>query len=314
MAEKPAVETENKEPAPETAAELKPDSVAQEEKTPEQPKQENAQEQAQENGLAQTNVQAQGNGQTQTQGSKPSQKPKRKHKKKHYVLRAVIILAVLAAAFLCAHLSYFNVNGIAVIGNEEVSDEEIIKLSGIKTGESVFDVHPLLVQHDIKKNLYIEKVNVNRKPPDKVEIIVKERGMLAQFRKDEKFVITDSEGMVLDISKEAHKATLIEGLTVTAAEKKETIGIKQEWKLERALDLMKTTEENDLYFKRIVFNGSKVDAYIYDTLKCSGKYDNLMSAITSGTLKKVIYDLYQKNIEKGTVNVYNNDYCFFTPN
>ena len=32
-----------------------------------------------------------------------------------------------------------------------------------------------------------------------------------------------------------------------------------------------------------------------------------------GTLKKVIYDLYQKGTEKGTVNVYSNDYCFFTP-
>ena len=306
MADNPSLETEKKdtapEKAPEAAAETQLNTTAdtgtQEEKTPEQP-----QEQTQENKQA------------QAKGSKPSQKPKRKHKKKHYVLRIVIILAVLAAAFACAHLSYFNVNGVAVIGNEEVPDEEIIKLSGIQTGESVFDVHPLLVQHDIKKkNLYIEKVNVNRKLPDKVEIIVKERDMLAQFHKDQKFVITDSEGMVLDISKEEHKATLIEGLTVTGAEKKETIQIKETGKLEKALDLMKTTEENDLYFKRIVFNGSKVDAYIYDTLKCSGKYDNLMSAITSGTLKKVIYDLYQKNIEEGTVNVYNNDYCFFTPN
>ncbi len=310
MADNPSVETEKKETAQKTVAETvtetavnaKTDAAAREEKTPEQPEQEEAQEQTQENGQA------------RTQGSKPSQKPKRKHKKKHYLLRIVIILAVLAAAFLCAHLSYFNVNGIAVIGNEEVSDEEIINLSGIQMGKSVFDVHPLLVQHDIKKNLYIEKVNVNRKPPDKVEIIVQERDMLAQFHKDQKFVVTDSDGMVLDISKEERKATLIEGVTVTGAEKKETIEIKETGKLEKALDLMRTTDENDLYFKRIVFNGSKVDAYIYDTLKCSGKYDNLMSAITSGTLKKVIYDLYQKNIEEGTVNVYNNNYCFFTPN
>ena len=219
MADNPSVETEKMdtapEKAPEAAAETQPSPAAdtgmQEENTPEQP-----QEQTQENKQA------------QAKGSKPSQKPKRKHKKKHYVLRIVIILAVLAAAFACAHLSYFNVNGVAVIGNEEVPDEEIIKLSGIQTGESVFDVHPLLVQHDIKKkNLYIEKVNVNRKLPDKVEIIVKERDMLAQFHKDQKFVITDSEGMVLDISKEEHKATLIEGLTVTGAEKKETIQIKE---------------------------------------------------------------------------------------
>ena len=238
---------------------------------------------------------------------------KRKHKKKHYLLRLLIVVVLIAGAYLVSQLDYFNVNGIAVIGNEDVTDAEVIKLSQIKMGESIFSVHPLLVQHKIKKNLYIESVNVNRDLPNKVEIIVKERSLLAQFHKDAKFVITDSEGMVLDISKEERQATLIEGVTVTGAEKKKTIEIKEHQGLERALELLNTTDENDLFFKRVVFKGSKVDAYIYDELKCAGKYDYIMSAIRSGTLKKVVYDLYQKGEEKGTINVYNNDYCFFTP-
>ncbi len=238
---------------------------------------------------------------------------KRKHKKKHYLLRILIVLVIIAGAYLVSQLNYFNVNGIAVIGNEGVTDAEVVKLSEIKMGESVFKVHPLLVQHKIKKNLYIESVNVNRKLPDKVEIIVKERPLLAQFHKDAKFVVTDSEGMVLDITKKEHQATIIEGVTVTGAEKKKTIELKETQGLKRALDLLNTTDENDLFFKRVVFKGSRVDAYIYDELKCAGKYDNVMSAIKSGTLKKVVYDLYQKGEEKGTINVYNNDYCFFTP-
>lgn len=240
-------------------------------------------------------------------------KPKRKHRKKNYILRIVIVLAIIVAAVFCAHLNYFNVDGIAVVGNENISDEEIIKQSGIETGGSVFDIHPFIVQHRIKKNLYIDDVNVNRKLPDKVEIIVKERSLLAQFSMDGKFVITDSEGMVLDISKEAQKATLIEGVTVTDAEKKETIKIKESNGLEKTLDLLIAMDESDLYFKKIVFSGAKTEAYVYDELKCSGRYDDLMSAISSGTLKKVIYDLYQKGTEEGTVNVYSNDYCFFTP-
>lgn len=251
---------------------------------------------------------------TRTETVPKKQKPRRKHKKKNYPLRIIVVIAIIAAAFVCAHLSYFDVNGIAVIGNEGVTDQEIIELSEIEMGKSVFDVHPILVQHKIKKNLYIDKVNVDRKLPNKVEIIVTERNLLAQFHKDGKFVITDAKGMVLDISKEEHKATTIEGVTVTDAEKKETIKIKENQGLERALELINATNESDLYFKRIVFNGGKVDAYVYDDLKCSGKYNNLISAINSGTLKKVIYDLYQKGVEKGTVNVYNNDYCFFTPN
>ena len=240
-------------------------------------------------------------------------KPKRKHRKKNYILRIVIVLAIIVAAVFCAHLDYFNVDGIAVVGNENISDEEIIKQSGIETGGSVFDIHPFIVQHRIKKNLYIDDVNVNRKLPDKVEIIVKERSLLAQFSMDGKFVITDSEGMVLDISKEAQKATLIEGVTVTDAEKKETIKIKESNGLEKTLDLLIAMDESDLYFKKIVFSGAKTEAYVYDELKCSGRYDDLMSAISSGTLKNVIYDLYQKGTEEGTVNVYSNDYCFFTP-
>lgn len=249
----------------------------------------------------------------QSAPAQPEPPRKRKHRKKHYLLRLLILLVLIAAAYLVSQMDHFDVNGIAVIGNEEVSDEEIIKLSQIKTGESVFKVHPLLVQHKIKKNLYIESVNVNRNLPDKVEIIVKERSLLAQFHKDAKFVVTDSEGMVLDISKEERQATLIEGVTVTGAEKKETIQIKEAQGLERAMELLNTTDENDLFFKRVVFRGSKVDAYIYDELKCAGKYDHIISAIRSGTLKKVVYDLYQKGEEKGTINVYNNDYCFFTP-
>ena len=242
-----------------------------------------------------------------------SAKPRRKHRKKNYLLRLVVVLALIVAAVLCAHLDYFNVDGIAVIGNEEITDEEIIKQSGLELGGSVFDVHPIIVQHRIKKNLYIEDVNVNRKLPDKVEIVVKERKLLAQFRMGEKFVITDGEGMVLDVSKEEHKATMIEGITVTDADRKDTIKVKETEKLEKALQLLTATDESDLFFKKIEFNGAKTDAYIYDDFKCSGRYEDLMSAISSGTLKKVIYDLYQKGTEKGTVNVYSNDYCFFTP-
>ena len=175
--------------------------------------------------------------------AKAPKERKRKHKKKHYLLRLLIILVLVAGAYLVSQLDYFNVNGVAVIGNEGVTDEEIIKLSEIKTGESGFSVLPLLVQHKIKENLYIECVNVNRKPPDKVESIVKERSLLAQFHKDAKYVVTDAEGMVLDITKDAHQATLIEGVTVIGAEKKETIELKEHQALERAMELLNATEE-----------------------------------------------------------------------
>lgn len=238
---------------------------------------------------------------------------KKKRKKKHYFLRLLIIVAFVVCAYIVTHIDYFDINGIAVIGNDEISDEEIIHLSEIDMGDSIFDVHPLLVQHKIKENLYIEDVNVDRKFPNKIEIHVTERSCRAQFVKGNKYIITDKEGTVIDISSEEKVATLVKGVTVTEAKKKKEIGVKEEGTLEKALEFISVTEKNDLFFKAIAIDGSNIDAYVYDELKCSGSYNDMLNTIKSGTLKLTIYDLYQKGTEKGTVKVYGDDYCFFTP-
>ncbi|MDO4176286.1 MAG: FtsQ-type POTRA domain-containing protein [Bacillota bacterium] len=238
---------------------------------------------------------------------------KKKRRKKHYLLRLIIIVAALVAAGIVMHIDYFDVNGIAVIGNEDISDDEILHLSGIETGKSIFDVHPLIAEHKIKKNLYIEDVNVDRKLPNKVEIKITERKGNAQFMMGKKYVVTDNEGQVIDISSEEAQATLVENIKVTDASKGRTIKVEDKKQLERALEFIKMTEENDLFFKRLNIEKNNVEAHVYDELVCVGKYKDFESCIQSGTLKSVLYDLYQKGTEKGTINVYKNDYCFFTP-
>ena len=92
----------------------------------------------------------------------------------------MILLCV--GIYFGVHIDYFKVDGIAVVGNEEISDEEILKLSELEVGENIFDVHPLFAQHRIKENLYIEKVRVKRKLPNKIEISVTERSGKAQAK------------------------------------------------------------------------------------------------------------------------------------
>ena len=76
---------------------------------------------------------------------------------------------------------------------------------------------------------------------------------------------------------------------------------------------IKAMENNDLYFKRINIDGNDVQAYVYDTLICKGKYDNVISSIESDALRTVIYNLYQSSIESGVINISSNNYCSFTP-
>ena len=238
----------------------------------------------------------------------------RKHKKKRYLLKFVIFLALCAVAAVVMHTPYFNVAGIAVMGNEEITDEEVVKLSGIELGESIFDVHPILVKRKIKENLYINTVKVQRHLPKEVIITSTEKTAMAQVKMGDRYVVMDIDGTVIELAKESKKATLIENLTVESAARKEKVVVKESEVLEKALALITATQENDLYFKKINIDGKNVDAYIYDKLVCKGKYNDLMSCIETGTLKSVVYDLYQKDQEKGTITVSSNNYCFFTPN
>ena len=240
---------------------------------------------------------------------------KKKRKKKRYLLRLVIIIVACVAVHYALHIDYFTVDGITVAGNKAISDEEIIKLSEIKVGDNIFDSHPMLAQKRIKKNLYIEKVDVRRMLPNRIEIIVDERSGKAQLADGKTFVIVDEEGKVLEITKEEQQVTIIADVKVDRAKPDKMLQVKDddEAVYNKAMALVNAAETGDLYFKKIVIQGNDTEAYIYDTLVCKGKYEDLMKCIESGALKATVFDLYQKDKEKGVINIGSNNYCSFTP-
>lgn len=245
---------------------------------------------------------------------KGKKRKKKRRKKKRYLLKFIIFLILCTALYFAVHIDYFNVDGIAVVGNTEVSDEEVIKLSELKTGENIFDVHPWFVERRIKKkNLYIEDVDVKRKFPNEIEITVKERSGKAQFVKGKQYIITDNYGKVLDIQSKEQQVTLVENIKVKEAELDKDIKVKENGEYEKAMEIIRLMEKGDLYFKKIVVEGSRVTAYIYDGLSCKGTYENVAGCIESGALKTVVFDLYQKGTESGIINIGSNNYCSFTP-
>lgn len=248
------------------------------------------------------------------QGEREHQQQKRKRRKKpRYLLKLGIIIAVIAVIGAIMHVPGFDVKIVKVVGNAEVTTEEIIRLSRVEKGKSVFDVIPPIAQYRIRKNLYIEEVNVNLKPPDTIEIIVAEKPARAQLVMGKNYVVIDNEGKVIEISRTEKPATLIENVDIIEADRKKKVKVRQEKRLAKGLELVRITEDSDMYFKRLAIRENKVEAHIYDSLSCRGEYGNLVSCLESGVLKSVVYDLYQKGEEKGTITVSDHDYCFFTP-
>jgi len=240
---------------------------------------------------------------------------KKKRKKKRYLLRLIIIVLICIGVHFILHIDYFTIAGITVAGNEKISDAEIIKLSEIETGDNIFDIHPYFAEKRIKKNLYIENVDVKRMLPHKIEIVVEERNGKAQLINEKEFIIIDGEGRVLEIAKDEQKVTVVNDIAVKKANPDKTIEIEDEDidTFDKALAIINAADTGDLYFKKIVIKGDKVEAYIYDMLVCKGRYADVMNCIENGALKATVFDLYQKDREKGVINIGSNNYCSFTP-
>ena len=95
----------------------------------------------------------------------------------------LVIPAVLGGAgyglywgYWCLHTtSYFRITRIEVTGCRRSAPQEIILLSGVKKGESIFDKDLGAVADNIYKHPWVATVRVSRKLPGEVRIAVAER-------------------------------------------------------------------------------------------------------------------------------------------
>ena len=133
------------------------------------------------------------------------EKKERKHKKKKInkkiigFFSIVILIAVIIVLALTAPI--FNITDITVNGNNQISSNMIINLSGLKKGENIFKFNSS-VEQKIKENTYIESVNIKRKLPGTVVISVEERQVKYQINLINSYVYIDKNGYILENSSE----------------------------------------------------------------------------------------------------------------
>ena len=117
---------------------------------------------------------------------------------KYTTLLALIVVAVVVTMFS----PLFNIKEITVIGNKKISEDEIISLSQIQKDENTFKVGKIRTIKNIKQNAYIENVQIKRKLPSEIQIIVEERGASFMLEYGGGFVYINNQGYILEISTE----------------------------------------------------------------------------------------------------------------
>ena len=85
-----------------------------------------------------------------------------------YIL--LLLLFVFTAAFLMTS-SLFNIRTINVTGNNSVSQQEVIRLSGLSYQQNIFRINTKKTMKNIFQNPYVEKIKIRRGLPNIINIV-----------------------------------------------------------------------------------------------------------------------------------------------
>lgn len=238
-------------------------------------------------------------------------KKKKKRKKKRYLLKFIIFLLVIIAITIFLRSSFFDIDKINVKNNSHYTEEQIVKISGVKNGDNLFSFLISGVEKKIKKDPYIESAEIKRMLPDGLVISVKERAEQIVIPYKNQYVVADHEGMVLRLTKEQPELTVINNITPIEPKPGEALEVKETQILTDTLQMLKLVEKEGLYFIKISVSQHFVRAYIYDNLIVEGSYEKISDNIKH--LPRVIEDLHKKKITRGTIKASGNKYFSFQP-
>lgn len=168
---------------------------------------------------------------------------------KGIIIKTIIILSLIIGAiiFLCSS-SLFNIKNINIDGNEKLSDNKIISLSGLEIDSNMFRINKSQVIKKIKENAYIEEVKISRKLPNTIQINIKEREATYMLQFADSYVYINNQGYMLDISNERLEIPILVGFTTDLSNIKagNRIEIEDLKKMEAIIKIYEEAKLNEL--------------------------------------------------------------------
>lgn len=164
-------------------------------------------------------------------------------------IKVFFLLSLIIVAIILVMLSsIFNIKFIKVENNSIISEEEIINLADIGSEQNLFKLRKNTVIANIKKNAYIESVEISRKLPNTLGIKVKERTRKYMLQFADSYIYINNQGYMLEISTEKLDLPIITGFktdlsNVKAGDRLEVDDLK---KLEMVIKIVETANSNGI--------------------------------------------------------------------
>ena len=217
-----------------------------------------------------------------------------KRKNKFRIIKYTTLIVIIAIAVIATMFSpLFNIKEITVVGNEKISENEIISLSQIEKDQNTFKINKITVTKNIKQNPYIESVKIKRNLPSEVEIIIEERKASFMLEYGGSFVYINNQGYILEISSEKLNLPIIQGQTTEDKELVEGNRLINEdlQKMSTVLKIMEQAQINEIEWLitkidienkenyKIVLEEEKKTVYLGDCTNLSTRMLNVKAII-----------------------------------
>jgi len=133
--------------------------------------------------------------------------------KLRFKLAVLLFIICISIVFLLSS-NFFRISNIIVEGNNNVSKEEIIRLSSIYYGQNIFQINKKKSMRNILQNPYSEYIKISRRLPRTVTIDIIERKPIALVPYVGSYLSIDKNGIILEVNTKISKKDIpiIQGL------------------------------------------------------------------------------------------------------
>ncbi len=111
---------------------------------------------------------------------------------------ALLLFILLLSIYLFLHSSIFNVTQIEVVGNNKVSKEEVLALSGLSPGINIFGFNEAACSQAIGVHPMVKSAAIERKLNRTIVIKINERQIWALIPYGDLFLCVDDTGICFD--------------------------------------------------------------------------------------------------------------------
>ncbi len=211
-------------------------------------------------------------------------KKKRKTRIKRRLTIFVFLLVCIGLIVAVLKAPFFNVKTIYSVGQQSMTEEEILNLAKLQTGNNIFVTNIRAVKKRLTENPEIAEVNVRRVFPDKIKIMVKEAKPVAYAEHESRFLMIDLWGKIIKVisgeeTAEVPAIARIEGVEIASAEPGERITAEGDARAGKMFECMEILAELEMLDKINYINFSDLSDLQLDyenrLYMLLGSYDNM---------------------------------------